>query len=123
MGANDKAFNSGVDILTLVGAYIPGYKAGGPIRSIQNLVSAIGGEFHFRIVTLDRDLGDKLPFPGIVTNRWVGVGNANVMYQEPGLRGVLSMCTLLRSVDRNTVLYLNGFFPRRFSMLAVFMCW
>jgi glycosyltransferase involved in cell wall biosynthesis len=31
------------------------------------------------------------------------------------------MCALLRSVDRNTVLYLNSFFSRRFSMLAILM--
>jgi glycosyltransferase involved in cell wall biosynthesis len=110
-------------ILTLVGTYLPGYKAGGPIRSIENLVAAIGGEFHFRVVTLDRDLGDKLPFPGIVPNRWVRVGHADVMYLRPGLLGFLGMYALLRSVDRNTVVYLNSFFARRFSMLAVFMRW
>lgn len=110
-------------VLTLVCAYVPGYKAGGPIRSIENLVAALGGEFHFKIVTMDRDLGEKLPFPGIVTNRWVRVGQGDVMYLRPGLRGFLGMCALLRSVDRQTVLYLNSFFARRFSMLAVLMRW
>jgi len=110
-------------ILTLLGYYLPGYKAGGPIRSIENLVTALGGEFHFRIVTLDRDLGDKLPFSGIVANRWVRVGQADVMYLRPGPRGFLGMCALLCSVDRNTVLYLNSFFARRFSMLALHMRW
>jgi glycosyltransferase involved in cell wall biosynthesis len=108
-------------ILVLVGTYLPGYKGGGPIRSIANLVAELGGEFHFRIVTLDRDLGEKLPFTGIVTGRWVQVGQADVMYLRPGLRGFLSTYALLRSVDRNTVLYPNSYFARRFSMLAVFM--
>jgi glycosyltransferase involved in cell wall biosynthesis len=110
-------------ILVLVGTYLPGYKAGGPIRSIENLVAAVGGEFHFRIVTLDRDLGDKSPFPGIVVDRWVRVGHADVMYLQAGLQGLLRMYALLRSVDQNTVLYLNSFFARRFSMLAVLMRW
>jgi glycosyltransferase involved in cell wall biosynthesis len=107
----------------LLGSYLPGYKGGGPIRSIENLVAAFGGEFHFRIVTLDRDLGDKLPFPGIVANRWVRVGQADVIYLPPGLRGFLGLCALLRSVDGNTVLYLNSFFARRFSLLPVLMRW
>ena len=110
-------------ILALLSTYLPGYKAGGPIRSIENLVAAVGGEFHFRIVTLDRDLGDKSPFPGIVVNRWVRVGHADVMYLRPGLPGFLGMYALLRSVDQNTVLYLNSFFGRRFSMLPVLMRW
>ena len=74
-------------IVLLVGAYLPGYKAGGPIRSIANLMEALGAEFHFRIVTLDRDLRQKSPYPGVVTNRWVRVGHADVMYLRPGLRG------------------------------------
>jgi glycosyltransferase involved in cell wall biosynthesis len=110
-------------ILTLVGFYLPGYKAGGPIRSIENLVAALGEEFHFRIVTLDRDLGDQPSYQGVEANRWVRVGQADVMYLRPGPGGFLGMCALLCSVDRNTVLYLNSFFARRFSMLAMLMRW
>jgi len=121
--ARDAALPKEATLLVLVGAYLPGYKAGGPIRSIENLVAAIGGEFHFRIVTVDRDLGEELPFRGIVANRWVRVGQADVMYLRPGLRGLHGMCALLRSVDRNTVLYLNSFCARPFSMLAMLMRW
>ncbi len=110
-------------ILVLVGTYLPGYKAGGPIRSIANLVAALGGDIHFKVVTLDHDLGEKLSFPGIVANRWVRVGKADVMYLQPGLRGFLRLWALLRAVDQNTVLYLNSFFARRFSMLPVTMRW
>jgi glycosyltransferase involved in cell wall biosynthesis len=111
------------EILTLVGCYTPGFKAGGPIRSIENLVAVLGGEFRFRIVTLDRDLGDASPFPGITPNRWLPVGWAEVMYQRTGPPGFLHMCATLASVDRNAVLYLNSFFARRFSMLPALMHW
>jgi len=46
-----------------------------------------------------------------------------MMYLRPGLRGLQSLWILLRSVDQETVVYLNSFFARRFSMLAVFMRW
>jgi glycosyltransferase involved in cell wall biosynthesis len=110
-------------VLVLVGTYLPGYKAGGPLRTIENLVATLGQEFDFRIVTLDRDLGEKSPYPGVVTNHWVRVGLGDVLYLQPGLRGLLNMWTLLRSVDQHTVLYLNSFFARRFSVLPVFMRW
>jgi glycosyltransferase involved in cell wall biosynthesis len=114
---------AGPAVLILLGSYLPGYKAGGPIRSIANLVAALGGEFCFKIVTLDRDLGDQSPFSDIVRNRWVRVGQADVMYLRPGLRGLLGMCALLHSVDRETGLYVNSFFATRFSILPVLMGW
>jgi glycosyltransferase involved in cell wall biosynthesis len=110
-------------VLILLGCYLPGYKAGGPIRSIANLVAALGGEFSFKIVTLDRDLGDRSPFLDIVANRWVRLGQADVMYLRPGLRGLLGMCALLHSLDRETGLYVNSFFATRFSILPVLMRW
>jgi len=110
-------------VLVLLGTYLPGCKAGGPLRTIENLVATLGQEFDFRIVTLDRDLGETSPYPGIITNEWVRVGHADVLYLQPGLRGLLNMWALLRSVDRQTVLYLNSFFAQRFSMLPALMRW
>jgi glycosyltransferase involved in cell wall biosynthesis len=110
-------------IVVLLAWYLPGYKAGGPLRTIENLVKTLGQEFDFKIVTLDRDLGEASAYPGIVKNKWVRVGDANVLYLQPGLRGLLNMWVLLRSVDRQTVLYLNSFFDRQFSMLPAMMRW
>jgi len=110
-------------VLTLLNTYLPGYKSGGPLRSIENLVAALGEEFEFRIITSDRDLGEKSPFPGVVTDRWVQVGQAAVMYLRPGLRGLLGMWTQLRAVDQDTVLYINSVCERRSSMLPMFMRW
>ena len=121
--AENAAWSGDQTILVLLNTYLPGYKAGGPIRSIQNLIAALGHEFHFKVVTSDRDIGDKFPFPGIAANQWVRVGHADVMYLRPGLLGFLGMYALLRSVDRSTVLYLNSFFSRRFSMLPMLMRW
>src|ERR1035437_5566615 len=85
-------------VMVLVGAYLPGYKAGGPIRSIANLMEALGAEFDFRIVTLDRDHQAKAAYPGVIRNQWVRVGQADVIYLRPGIRGFLSTYALLCSV-------------------------
>jgi glycosyltransferase involved in cell wall biosynthesis len=110
-------------IVTLVGSYIPGYKSGGQLRSVANIVAALGEEFSFKILTLDRDLGDSMPYPGVAKNRWVRVGGAGVMYLSPGWGGLVRLTALLRSLKAESVLYLNSFFSRRFSMLAIFMHW
>ncbi len=71
-------------VLILCGRYLPGYKDGGPVRSIKNLTDRLGDEFDFRIMTTDRDHGDEVPYPDIVRNAWNQVGKAKVWYVEPG---------------------------------------
>ncbi len=70
-------------VLILVGHYLPGSKAGGPIRSIANLVAALGEEFDFRIVTSDRDLGDESAYSNVRAGAWNPVGDASVRYVAP----------------------------------------
>ena len=71
-------------ILILCGRYLPGYKDGGPVRSIKNLTDRLGEEYDFRMITADRDHGDTAPYPGIVRNGWNQVGRVRVWYVEPG---------------------------------------
>lgn len=105
-------------VFILIGHYLPGYKAGGPIRSISNLVEALGDEVEFRIVTSDRDLGDPYPYEGIQPCKWVQVGKAQVMYVPPTLRSLWKFTKTLCATPADTM-YLNSFFARRFSMLPL----
>ncbi|MFQ8704523.1 MAG: glycosyltransferase [Thomasclavelia sp.] len=68
------------NILILMGRYLPGYKDGGPVRTIVNLVDILGNEYNFNIMTSDRDHGDKKSYDNIVINDWNAVGKANVYY-------------------------------------------
>ena len=42
--------------------YRPGYKGGGPIKSVENLVESLGENFSATILTSNRDLGSKRQF-------------------------------------------------------------
>ena len=70
-------------ILVIMGRYLPGYKDGGPVRSIKNLTDYLGGEYDIRILTCDRDHGDEQTYPNIKVNGWNEVGNAMVYYVPP----------------------------------------
>ena len=72
------------DVLIITGRYLPGYKDGGPVRSIKNLTDFLGDEYNFRILTCDRDHGDTEPYPNIRGNEGNKVGKAEVYYVEPG---------------------------------------
>lgn len=71
------------DILIIMGRYLPGYKDGGPVRSVKNLTDFLGKEYNFKILTCDRDHGDTEAYPNIKVNGWNHVGNAEVYYVPP----------------------------------------
>lgn len=105
-------------LLVLADWYLPGYKGGGPLRVLGDLVEALGDEFEFRVATRDRDLGDDRPYPGVAAGRWTRVGRAQVLYlPAPGPTPV-RWKRLLQEV-RPDLLYLNSFFSRPYSVLPL----
>lgn len=96
-------------ILIVVGNYLPGFKAGGILRSVVNIVEHLRDRFDFLIVTRDRDVGDDKPFPGLVTGQWLPVGNAEVCYLSPGSAGMAALAEVANGRHFD-VLYLNSFF-------------
>lgn len=102
-------------VLTFTRHYLPGYKSGGPTRSIANLVEALGDEFDFRIVTSDRDATDAEPYPGLeAPGEWKSVGKAQVLYLPSGGMGLSRIAGILREVPHD-ILYLNSFFDPVFT--------
>lgn len=102
-------------IVTFVDYYLPGYKAGGPIRTISSVVDKLGDEFQFKIVTRDRDLGDTKPYPEISVNAWNKVGKAEIFYMSPDKRS-LGDFRILLGCTRYDVLYFNSFFSPDFTI-------
>jgi glycosyltransferase involved in cell wall biosynthesis len=96
-------------VLTFIGHYLPGYKAGGILRVTVNTVDHLCDDFEFRIVTRDRDLGDDTPYADIKINQWQQVGNAMVYYLPPRSRTVKGILKLITGTPHH-VLYLNSFF-------------
>lgn len=96
-------------VLVFVGYYLPGYKGGGPLRTIVNLVQHLGDDIDFWIVTRDRDLGDSSAYKNIIVDEWQMVGRAHVCYLSPDKLTVLDLRRLMASTQYD-VLYLNSFF-------------
>ena len=90
------------------------------MQSIAGLVEALHDEFDFRIVTLDRDLGESVPYENVSPDLWTRHEGVAVRYLSPRGAAPLELMRLLRASDCD-LLYLNGVFSRRFSMLPVFL--
>jgi hypothetical protein len=67
-------------ILIFIDWYKPGFRAGGPIRSISNLVSQLNTNYEFYIITRDTDYLETTPYSNIKTNEWNDIDNAKVFF-------------------------------------------
>ena len=105
-------------ILTFADYYLPGYKAGGPIQTIANIVETLGDRYCFSIVTSDRDWSDEKPYRGVTIDGWNRIGKARVFYLSRKHQNWRGISKLLQSDDYD-LLYLNSFCSRRFSILPL----
>lgn len=86
-------------IAILSGRYLPGYKDGGPVRTLINLSECLGKEYRFKIITNDRDHGDECAYPGIKYDAPNVIGNAEVWYLQPGGFTFAKILELTKEVD------------------------
>jgi glycosyltransferase involved in cell wall biosynthesis len=111
--------NSKPVILTFIGNYLPGYKAGGILRITVNTVDHLCDEFEFKIVTKDRDLKSEKPYPDIKINEWQQIGNADVFYLSPKTSTLKNIWSLIENTPHQ-VIYLNSFFePLTIKVLLI----
>src|SRR5262245_3130432 len=96
-------------VLAVIGHYLPGYKGGGPIRALANIVENLGQEFQFYVLTYDRDTNDEAPYPGVQPGVWQTVGHAQVLYLSSAERSPLVWKKALTR-QKFDLLYLNSFF-------------
>ncbi|WP_422752470.1 glycosyltransferase family 4 protein [Micromonospora sp. WMMD708] len=80
-------------VVATAGVFEPGFRGGGPIRSLRFILDTLPGDLDVTLITRDRDLGSSAPYPG--------------------LSG-----TLLRRDGRSAVFYLNPWAPRHWARLV-----
>jgi len=109
-----------IKILVFVPQYLPGYNAGGPIRSVSNMVQSLGDEFKFKIITSDRDLYSDKAYPNISQNKWMKIFNYEILYTSPGYLSIRNIIRLLKDAEYD-ILYFNSYFHLVFSILPLFI--
>jgi glycosyltransferase involved in cell wall biosynthesis len=107
-------------VLATVPYYLPGYKGGGKLIAMRNLVAALNDQFHFKVMTADRDLGDVRPYRGIAFNRWLGGERCEVFHlqRQSGWLRIVREQLAQTSYD---ILYLNTVFSRPFGIVPLLL--
>lgn len=107
-----------ISVLCTLPYFRPGYKAGGPVRTMEALVAALGNEVELRILTRDRDLGATVPYAGLTPDAWLPFGPAQVLYGSPRQLRPPSLIRLIRATPHD-ILYLNAFFSRPMAIMLL----
>ena len=107
-------------VLVFVRYYLPGHKSGGPVRSISNIVAALGEDFDFRIITLDRDVQDPRPYKSIITNCWNDMDGVQVYFHSNNILNSIKLANEVR-LCKFDVAYFNSYFDPLFSILHILL--
>jgi|SRR5665647_49837 len=105
-------------VLIFIDWFLPGYKAGGPIQSIANLVNHLGSELDISIITSNKDLGESMPYPDLEFNSWQIRENYRVMYLDESHQQLKQYKELMTGQDYDSV-YFNSMFSVRFTLLPL----
>ncbi len=102
-------------VLIFASYFLPGFKAGGPIRSIENIISHFKNDYEYYIITSDRDLGDAAPYDSIVAKTWNKCGEVNVYYVSRDECDLSLLKKLISDVEPGMI-YFNSFFDPCFTV-------
>jgi len=107
-------------LLIFIDWYKPGFKAGGPIRSISNLVDAIADQLDIYIITRDTDYLETEPYTTIKSNQWNNIDGAKVYYLSKENQNLKSIKKLLIEVNPDQ-LYCNCLYSPIFTQLPLYL--
>lgn len=105
-------------ILIIAPTFLPGYKGGGPVQSVKNIIENLNDEFKFYVLTLDRDKGDNKPYSSIKTETWLEKDNYQIYYSSNKSMKKIRTCIKETQPD---IIYLNSFFSWTDSIQIVLL--
>lgn len=99
--------------------FLPGYKAGGPIKSLYNMFFVKKIKKKSLIVTGDRDLNAE-PYNNILFNKILSKKNYNIIYLTKFKKTFLNFYNIIKNYNPDNIL-MNSFFDYYFSIKIIFI--
>ncbi|MDA7803008.1 glycosyltransferase [Crocinitomix sp.] len=114
----NKEINGKKRILICMDWYEPGFKAGGPIRSVANIVNELKDEFEFYILTSAFDLGETEPYPNIELDQWFDKDGVMIKYMSRRNMKSSAIKGNILEIDPDA-LYLNSLFSKLYTLVPM----
>lgn len=95
--------------------FFPGFRAGGPIQSLVNMITALSDHYEFKVITTAFDLNDNIVYPAIHVNAWNEISlpgcdrKIAVWYHASASIGIAKMFALLKQASPH-IIFVNGLF-------------
>lgn len=102
-------------IVILTDWYLPGTKAGGPVRSIYSLTELLKNEYDFYIITTDTDLGSVTAYTSIKSNTLFESEGVNFYYFSNDKLTTAALIEKITQINPSLV-YLNSVWSKHFSI-------
>lgn len=121
---NDTRNITRTKLLMVFDHFYPGYKAGGPIQSLANLVVLLEDSYDITVISSAYDLQSKEAYPNILIDGWnsVQLPGTNkpikIWYAGKGKPGKRLYGLLFKEIDPSVV-YLNGMFSYHYLLLPL----
>ena len=107
-------------ILLLTEWFVPGYRAGGPIRSCVNFAEQMSAHYDIYVLTTNQDYGDNTPYANIQPDTWIRSESNRYSVYYLDKKKAKTISRLIHEVNADFV-YLNSMFAFHFSVLPVFL--
>lgn len=109
------------NVLVFIDWYLPGYKAGGPVRSVANMVDHLRDRIDFHIVTRNTEYTESTPYPGIEPDHWTTLpGGEHVWYASEAGTSRKAWKRILNERKWDAV-YINGLYSWWYNILPLWL--
>jgi glycosyltransferase involved in cell wall biosynthesis len=105
-------------IALLIDWYLPGTRAGGPVRSVYSLLNLLKNDFDFYVITINTDLGTSKPYDNVKPNELLEQENVHYYYFSSERLNKNNLLSLLNKVTPD-IIYTNSFWSFPFSIQVV----
>ena len=108
-----------IKVLILIDWFLPGTLAGGPIRSIVNLIDHLDTGYEFSIITTNVDYTSYEPYSNVNPDKWTQFNpNTRVFYFSKAQLTPFRLRKIIKSVNHDYI-YVNGLYSIYFSILPL----
>ena len=110
-----------IKVLIFIDWFLPGTLAGGPIRSIANMIAHLDEGYEFSIITKNTDYNSNEPYTNINPNKWTQFSrNTRVFYFSKAQLNPFRLRKIIKSVNHDYI-YVNGIYSLYFSILPLIL--
>lgn len=108
-------------VLVFVDWYKPGYRGGGPVRSMINMVDHLGDQCHFHIATADTDYASTEPYRDIRPDQWTDLTTGERVWYASKKKTTRKAWHDLIFSEKWDAIYINGMFSLRYSIMPLWL--